>query len=315
MNGPAPLVSVAMAAYNGARYLRPQLDSIYAQTVRDFEVVVSDDGSTDGTRAVLEEYRDRHGLRFEVQERRRGLVGNFESALRMCRGEWIALADQDDLWKPDKLEVLLHAGRECSLAYGEVSEVLTADGGSRVDPTLLPAGRFARVHGSGRPTRHLIAENWVVSHSVLLHREVLDHALPIPPGQPFHDGWLALVASKLRGIRFVDRRLQVYRSHDESLTWKRPETVPAGFFDRWRALCAFEVARLDDVLALPLLSEAEKRFARRVRAMYLPGLGRGGRLAAFVAALRVTPYVSTLHRRPLGRLKTAVRAALGAPAP
>ena len=83
--------------------------------------------------------------------------------------------------------------------------------------------RFARAHGSGHPTRHLLAENWVVSHSVLFRRELIAHALPIPPHQPYHDGWLALVASKLGGLAFVDERLQVYRRHEGSLTWARPE--------------------------------------------------------------------------------------------
>src|SRR5688572_32515873 len=101
---PAPLVSIAIATYNGEKFLRQQLDSIYAQSYPNIEVVVSDDRSTDATAGVLEEYRRRHGLAYGVNETRLGYPRNFERAASMCRGAYIAFADQDDIFLPHKIE-------------------------------------------------------------------------------------------------------------------------------------------------------------------------------------------------------------------
>ena len=100
-------ISIALATYNGGRFLREQLDSIYAQTWRNIEVVASDDRSSDDTVAILEEYGQSHGLRYEINDENLGFVRNFEKILARCTGDFIALADQDDIWLPDKLERLI----------------------------------------------------------------------------------------------------------------------------------------------------------------------------------------------------------------
>jgi glycosyltransferase involved in cell wall biosynthesis len=298
-----PLVSVAMATYNGERWLRPQLDTIYAQTWSPLEVVVTDDASTDGTAAILAEYARSHGLRYEVSPSRLGLVRNFERAISLCRGDFIALSDQDDLWKPHKIETLVREIGDATLIYGNVQEYLDLDGERKVEASFEPIVRFARVHGSGRPTRYLLAENWVVCHSVLFRRDLVRHALPIPSHQPFHDGWLALVASKLGGIRFLDERLQVYRRHPASLTYvgarKRERPLAAlwtgRFRDGWRRRCTGEIARLEDALGLRLLDAADRSFVGELLTYYRSGLSRGFHWRSLRSGFRVSPYFSTLH--------------------
>lgn len=299
-----PLVSVAMATFNGARWLRQQLDSIYAQTWPNLEVVVSDDDSTDETQAILAEYARERGLRWQANPARLGLVKNFERAISLCRGELIALSDQDDLWKPRKVETLAARLGSHTLIYGNIQEFLDVDGTLKVEESFEPIFRFAGVHGSGRPTRYLLAENWVVCHSVMFRRELVEHALPIPPHQPFHDGWLALVASKLGGIVYLDQRLQIYRRHSESLTWAEPEArvrqeglvravLSGRFREAWRRRCEVETARLRDALAHPILDEEDRAFAAELLAYYRSGLSRGLRWRSFRSGLRVAPYFST----------------------
>jgi glycosyltransferase involved in cell wall biosynthesis len=321
-SGEPPLVSVALATYNGARYLREQLDSIYAQTWRNLEVVATDDASTDGTAAILEEYARGRGLRFEVNPVRLGLVQNFARAISLCRGGFIALSDQDDLWKPAKIERLAAGIGRHTLVYCNTQEYVDGSGGPRVEAAFEPIFRFVRQHGSGRPTRYLLAENWVVSHSVMFRRELVEHALPIPPHQPYHDGWLALVASKLGGIVYLDERLQIYRRHEESLTWAKPEDrvrqesllrallsgrLQAG----WRRRCELETARLEDALTLPLLDDADRRFVRELMTYHRSGLSRRHLWPALQSGFRVAPYVSTLHGSP-ARWKLPLRALVGA---
>ena len=303
----SPLVSVALATCNGARYLREQLETVYEQTWPHLEVVASDDASTDGTVEILADYAARRGLRYEVNPRRLGLVGNFARAIALCRGEYVALCDQDDLWKPHRIATLLaHLGGS-TLIYCSAEEVLTTAGEQKIDTSFAGIVRFARAQGSGRPTRQLLAENWVVSHTLLFRRELVAHALPIPPHQLFHDGWLALVASKLGGIRYLDERLQVYRQHPASLTYIDPARRHAGSFhslrallggryrETWRQRCEAEIARLEDALGLPLLDADDRGFVAELITYYRSGLHRGLDWRAFASGRRIAPYVATLY--------------------
>jgi hypothetical protein len=317
-----PLVSVAMATYNGERFLREQLDTIYEQTWTDLEVVVSDDRSTDGSVEILEEYRSRRGLRYSVSEERLGLVRNFERAISLCRGELVTLSDQDDLWRPERVERLV-AGLEpdYSLAYASSRDFIDVDGRLTVDRASASIRDWARHHGSGRVSARLLAENWVVSHGMLFRREVAARALPIPPHQPYHDAWIALVASTLgAGIRFVDEPLTTYRRHPASYTYqelpdgrKRARRLlgSQGFGARWRARCAAEIARIEDAERLAL-SEETSACARALLRYYRSG--RAGRidLKAAWLGLRLAPLFST-HHPGSGRWRMALKGLVGGP--
>jgi glycosyltransferase involved in cell wall biosynthesis len=314
-----PKVSVAIATWNGERYLREQLDTIYGQTLRPFEVVVSDDASTDKTVEILKEYEREQGLRYVVNQKQKGLVKNFEQAISLCSGDFIALSDQDDIWKPHKLATLVEGIGEATLIYCNVNEVLDLDGQRRYEERFEPISHFARALGSGHPTRYLIAENWVVSHSILFRRELVGHALPIPVHQRFHDGWLALVASKLKGIVYLDETLQTYRRHPESYTFIPAQTAPTSrrwlrllngdFGANWRQRCASETARLSDVLSLSLLDANERRFISELLNYYRSGMEAGHRWRAFRSGVKVARFFSTQQGR-MARLRMPLKAAL-----
>jgi glycosyltransferase involved in cell wall biosynthesis len=317
-----PLVSIAMATWNGARYLRQQLDTLYEQTWRNLEVVVSDDASTDGTAEVLAEYATRRGLRYSVNPSRLGLVQNFARAIALCRGELIALSDQDDLWKPHKIETLAGNLGDVTLIYSSPLEMLTTGGQVILDTATRQVADFARQRGTGSPARCLLAENWVVSHTLLFRRELIRHALPIPPHQPFHDGWLALVASTLGGITYLDENLQTYRQHAESVTYVGPfprrgarralaAVFDGSFRDEWRRHCEFHTARLQDAAALPRLGDGDLAFLHELLIYYGSGLRRGRRWQGFRSGRRIAPFVATLHHRAGRRWRFALRALLG----
>jgi len=109
--GPRATVSVALCTYNGAAYLGEQLDSIVAQSRPPDELVVCDDGSTDGTVGLLQAFVPEapFPVRLYRNERNRGFAKNFERAISLCTGDFIALSDQDDVWKPEKLARLATA--------------------------------------------------------------------------------------------------------------------------------------------------------------------------------------------------------------
>lgn len=306
-----PKVSVVMATFNGERYLAAQLDTIYAQTWPNLEVVVSDDASSDGTEALLESYATRHGLRFVAQQERLGLVGNFERALTLATGEWVALSDQDDVWKPEKITRMMAAATDAAnprtLVYCNPAETLEEDGRVHYELAHEPVIRFERAHGSGRPAHLLLAENWVVSHTMLLRRTVLERALPFPAGLRYHDGWLALAACSEGEILFLDECLQTYRRHGGSFTFqtsspqrrKLAAWLSGASRAQWQRLAEEETRRLEAAQQLPGWSDEERARLNRLRTYYRAGLEPGWRWRSFLAGCGVSGWFVT--KRSLSR--------------
>ena len=102
------MISIAMATYNGEKYLREQIDSILNQTIQDFELIVCDDCSTDTTWNILLEYQSQDKrIKCYRNEENLGFKKNFEKAIKLCTGEYIALSDQDDIWLEEKVETMI----------------------------------------------------------------------------------------------------------------------------------------------------------------------------------------------------------------
>ena len=102
-------ISVAFIVYNGSQYLRTQLDSILAQTHKVDEIIVCDDASSDNTKEILEEYKNKHSNLFFIHYNNQniGPTKNIEKAIQACTGELILLADQDDYWEVTKVEIII----------------------------------------------------------------------------------------------------------------------------------------------------------------------------------------------------------------
>lgn len=124
------MISIAMATYNGEKYLREQLDSILAQTIQDFELIVCDDCSTDSTVQILNEYVEKDSrIKVFVNAKNLGFRKNFEKAIGLCKGEYIALSDQDDIWMTEHLELLVDNIQNKDLIAGN-SELIDSLGRS-----------------------------------------------------------------------------------------------------------------------------------------------------------------------------------------
>lgn len=259
-----PLISVALCTYNGARYLREQLDSLFAQDYPALEVIAVDDASTDGTVLILESYRSRHPqLRVIHNIQNLGLRGNFERALSLCRGVFIAPCDQDDIWLPGKLSALYAAIGNHSMAYCD-SELIDAAGhplGSRMSAHW-------RMQDIDDPVA-LIMDNCVSGHAMLLRRLLLKQAFPLQEGM-FHDWWLATVAAAEGGVIYCPKVLVQYRRHAAAVTAlpgseearrRRASQLRGAGLRRHAAV----EARLNAVLAL---SGDHSQFCRRLRRLW-----------------------------------------------
>ena len=208
----APLVSIALCTFNGERFLSQQLDSLLTQTYANLEIVASDDGSTDATRALLERYAqaDRR-IRLVANAENLGFAGNFVRALSLCRGDFIAPCDQDDIWLPEKISALLAVIGERALAYCD-STLVNEQGA----PAGYRMSQVVPMLSTDDPAPFAFG-NCVSGHAMLFRRDLLERALPTPPAF-FYDWWIAAVAAAAGGVVFCDRSLVMYRQHGGNIT-------------------------------------------------------------------------------------------------
>jgi glycosyltransferase involved in cell wall biosynthesis len=212
-------VSVALATYDGARYLRAQLESIAAQTRVPDELVVGDDGSTDATADIVAEFA-RTGateVRFTRNATRLGSTGNFVACLERCRGDVVLLCDQDDVWLPRRVERTLEALEARPEAAYAFSDGALMDGGGAPLPGRLWERAFFDRRGqelfhARRGVEVLLRTNVVTGATMGIRRDRLGSALPIPPGW-VHDAWLAFVLELQHGGVPIPEPLIRYRVH------------------------------------------------------------------------------------------------------
>lgn len=205
------LVSVAMATYNGEKYLVEQLDSILTQTHPIYEIIIVDDGSSDKTLDILNSYQDKFGnIKVYPNSENLGVVKSFERAIMLTSGDYIALSDQDDVWSNDKIAKLVDALGDNLLIH---SDILV------VDEALQPLQKYQFTHK--RLTRGLYVDyllfNDVTGCTLLMKRELLDLGLPIPNGVYMHDHYLALIAAFYKRITYLDVQLVKYRQHSSNV--------------------------------------------------------------------------------------------------
>jgi glycosyltransferase involved in cell wall biosynthesis len=217
------MISVALCTYNGERYLQAQLESILAQSKPPGEIVLSDDASTDGTVALAESVVAGHpsGLVLRVMRNATplGVTKNFQQAVTATTGELIALSDQDDVWRQDRLERM-------SAEFDARPGLLLLHGDARlVDATGEPLGMTVfealevsdwerETIASGRALDVFLRRNLAVGATTLFRRTLLDAAVPFAPGW-VHDEWLAVIAAASGSgtVDFTPEPLIDYRQH------------------------------------------------------------------------------------------------------
>ncbi len=205
-------ISVAMVSYQGAKYIKEQLDSILVTLGADDEIIISDDGSTDGTREIITEYQKKDSRIYLVDGPRSGVKANVENALRMCQGEYIFLSDQDDIWMPDKVERVMAVFKEKGVGL-VVHDAIVTDG--TCEEVILDS--FYSLKGSGAGFIKNIWRNTYIGCCMAFKRELLEEVLPIPSYIEMHDQWIGVINDKLnRGTYFMPDKLLKYRRHGKN---------------------------------------------------------------------------------------------------
>lgn len=197
-------VSVCMPVYNGERFLRAQLDSILLQLTESDELLISDDGSTDDSLAIIRSYADPR-IRLLQEGKSAHPSYNLECCLLAARGDYIFLADQDDVWKANKLVAVLEGLKHYDLVVHD-AEVVDAN-----LVQLHPS--FYALHGSKRGFWCNFARNSFLGCSMAFRRELLQKALPFPRPIPMHDQWLGMLGLLWFRVGFIPDKLLLYRRH------------------------------------------------------------------------------------------------------
>lgn len=219
-------ISIVLCTFNGERYLRQQLDSIFNQTLPACEVIVQDDGSTDHTMDILREYAVRFPqMKVHVNEGRHGINANFFSAMSRATCPWIALSDQDDIWESTKLEHQSRAIGDHLLCSGR--SVPFSDDGFPVTTDLRDPNYDAlRVAYLGA----------LPGHTFLFRRELL-RFLPDGASCPYLYDWqLQLIAACAESIVYLPETLVHFRRHRDAATATEPVPRAAISKDAFRYL-------------------------------------------------------------------------------
>jgi len=218
-------ISVALCSFNGERFIAEQLNSILNQTVPVNEIIICDDGSTDKTIEILNDFRTNYPeiIRVFYSNRRYGTIKNFERAISLTGGDIIMLSDQDDIWynyKVEKIIRTLKSNPDALMVFSN-GDLIDANG-LKTGSTLWDMWDFpidVRIKWKDNKIAfyNLVGNNnKVTGATVAFRKELKRHILPIRvhPGY-WHDAWLALNAAALNGLIFIEESLIQYRIHSD----------------------------------------------------------------------------------------------------
>lgn len=201
-------VSVALASYNGERYIEEQIRSILKNLEMQDEIIVSDDGSTDSTLEIIKSIDDPRVM--VIAGPGLGIKKNFEHAISNCGGRYIFLADQDDVWAEDKVDKVVEAFlREKAPVVVHDCEIVD-DNGHVIEESFYAF----RNSGPGKFKNHL--KNTYIGCCMAFDAALKDSVLPIPDDIEMHDQWIGIIGDNLGDNVFIPDKLIRYRRHENN---------------------------------------------------------------------------------------------------
>ncbi len=233
------MITVLVAAYQGEIYLEEQLDSILNQTLTDLQVLISDDGSTDGTWELARQYAAKYPGRVHCMRHPRKEQGtdsgrddlaafrtlhpaaaNFFWLLSRAEGDYVMLSDQDDVWRLDKAERMLFHMKKAEKKWGSDSPILLFSDARVVDQDLHELApsflKYQHINPSRTSLNEILVENPVTGGAVMVNGALLPYLTKAPRQCVMHDWWMALAASCFGHVECVREPLYSYRQHDSN---------------------------------------------------------------------------------------------------
>jgi len=203
--------SVVLATYNGEAYIKEQIDTILLNMNDHDELIISDDGSTDNTTKIINEYKDNRIKLIEGP--RKGVKQNFANAIENAEGSYIFLSDQDDIWMENKIELVLNEFKN-----NDVSVVI--HDAEVIDENLkVTIPSFFEYRNSGKGVIKNIYKNTYIGCCMAFKSDIKRYILPIPNNIEMHDQWIGIIAeAKGNGSLFIKEKLIQYRRHGNNVS-------------------------------------------------------------------------------------------------
>lgn len=216
------MISVCMATYNGERFLREQIDSILCQLNPEDELIISDDGSTDGTLEIITSYQDsrikllHHKKKPEYEKIKYSrnfyyATDNFENALTAAQGDYIFLADQDDVWMENKVKVMctLLDEFDCVMCNYDIIN----DKNETIEKSLLSKQTISKSYVLN------IFNTPFLGCLLAFKKNILKRSLPFPPSLIAHDLWIGCIAAKRFHFVYENEVLVLHRKHTNNTSF------------------------------------------------------------------------------------------------
>jgi glycosyltransferase involved in cell wall biosynthesis len=221
-------VDILLATYQGADYIEDQIKSILLQTYPHFHLWIRDDGSSDQTLSILNKIIQTYPYKITLIPEREnlGIKGNFSKLLEHSPAPYVFLADQDDYWLPNKIELSLECMRALELIHGKNLPLLVHSDLTVVEKNLTEIAssfwQYAHLDPIHVTLNRLLAQNIVTGCTMLMNRRLVNLACPIPEKAIMHDWWIALVAACFGHIDYVKQPTLLYRQHGLNDTGAKP---------------------------------------------------------------------------------------------
>lgn len=219
-----PTLQILLATYNGEPFLPDLLESVLRQTYVNWELIIRDDGSTDRTREICEEYRGRDN-RISTLDDQKGNLGanrNFEVLLGRASASYVMFCDQDDVWLPDKAERSVHALRELEIEKGERTPLLVYTDlaliGAHSEPISPSLYRFTGRDPRRNELRHMCVASAIYGCTMIVNRPLLSLLRPFPAELMYWDLWLAVIALSFGAVEYLDEVTVLYRRHSRNVS-------------------------------------------------------------------------------------------------
>jgi glycosyltransferase involved in cell wall biosynthesis len=214
------MISVCIPTFNGERFIVQQLDSILIQLLPDDEIIISDDSSTDRTTDIIKAYND-HRIRLIENCKFKSPVFNLENALKLAKGDYIFLSDQDDIWHKDKVKIVL--------GYLTKYNVVVSDCNLINEEGIETNSSFFTLNNSKAGLMHNFIKNSYLGCCMAFDRKILKSVLPFPQHIAMHDIWIGLISELTGKPVFIPEKLVSYRRHSLNFS----PTSEASKFSIW----------------------------------------------------------------------------------
>lgn len=213
-------IDVLLATYKGEKYLKEQLDSILNQTYQNIRLIISDDCSEDDTRKILKQYEEKDSrVKVYYQNKNIGCIRNFEFLLKQVENEVYMLSDQDDVWKPEKIEKTYEKliQEKADLVFGDL-EVVDSDL-KTIYPSFndfMKLTRKIKKHINSYELNYLY--NCVTGCTIMSRKKWIDKILPLPTTSKYvlHDHWIGLMISLEGKLSYLSEKYIKYRQHEDN---------------------------------------------------------------------------------------------------